>query len=80
METKRTAVEYIERQLILKFILFRLPINDQMELMRSIRYARLMHKEQIKYAYEIGDLNGTATESGHRSISSEEYYNETYGK
>jgi hypothetical protein len=39
-----------------------------------------LEKEQLKDAYEDGDENGRLVEWGYERISSELFYNETYGK
>jgi len=80
METKQTAVEWLEEQFIWM-------IEDGVDwfdafhsVMSKLEKAKQMEKEQIVDAYEAGDGNGTASEWGYDVISSEQYYNETYGK
>lgn len=79
METKQTAVNYIQDKLILNSILFRLSINDQMEIGRIIRYARSMHEKQIKDAF-VECWKANVPDGIECKLDAEQYYNETYGK
>jgi hypothetical protein len=53
---------------------------DKDYLEKIIDQAKQMEKEQLKDAYEDGDENGRLVEWGYERISSELFYNETYGK
>jgi hypothetical protein len=72
MEKKRTAVEWLDSNLI------HAPHSqeDFTHNYRVFEQAKEMHKEQIKDAYEYGNCDW---EFG-IYIKGEQYYNETYGK
>ena len=68
METKKTAVEYLEE----KMFYWLSPAKIE-PLLRYIEQAKAMEKEQIEDAFFDGDNWG-------KHYFPEEYYNETYGK
>ena len=77
METKQTAVEWLEEQFIWM-------IEDGVDwfdafhsVMSKFEQAKQMEKEQIEEAYNNGGEH--YTEYG-KAILGEDYYNETYGK
>lgn len=71
MANKQTSVEWLEEKII------NYDFNQGMAQMRKyILQAKEMHKEQIK----IGYAEGVARAINRKTILSEEYYNETYGK
>lgn len=77
MENKITSVRYIENQLIINSILYRLSFNDQMEIRRIFNAANKIHKEEIKKANIVGMSIGY---NDNVEDLSEKYYKETYGK
>lgn len=74
METKQTAVEWIEKQLDWL-------CNDMSEenRIRLFNQAKQMEKEQIIDAHIYGDENHTFNSSKIEEYAND-YYNETYGK
>jgi ABC-type transporter MlaC component len=78
METKQTAVEWLEQQII-RFHNWKLnPIYDEncfdeIELDKAIKQAKKMEKQQIENAFE----NGMDAVNIHNL---EQYYNETFNK
>lgn len=74
METKQTAIQIAMESYQNDGVSFTDWFMDNSSMLLA------MEKEQIRDAYDEGDGNGTASEWGYERISSEEYYNETYGK
>ena len=66
---KQTAVEYLVEQLIPKAM-----VTYDATTYNAIQQAKAIEKEQIIEAYRKGFINYLP------QTSSEEYYNETYGK
>ena len=65
METKQTAVEWLEEKINLYNFEFGIA-----SMRKYIEYAKQIEKEQIKDAYDEGDI---------QLVNAEQYYNETYG-
>jgi len=66
-DKKQTAVEWLEDMMMVNGFIIPLTLFKQ---------TKQMHKEQIKDAYS----NGVVRHLHSKTILSEEYYNETYGK
>ena len=64
MSKQQTAVEYAVEKLE-KFI----PSGNQLAIEAILEQSKAMEKEQIKYAYDEGDI---------QLVNAEQYYNETY--
>ena len=69
---KQTAVEWLYDTIII----FPESVEDLAHNARSFKQAQQMFEEQIKDAYS----NGVVRHLHSKTILSEEYYNETYGK
>ena len=72
METKQTAVEWLEQELFQRYNF----VDNEF----IFHQAKAMHKEQIKDAYEYGENNIDSDGCHIDKNGAELYYNETYGK
>lgn len=71
METKQTAVEWLEQELFQRYNF----VDNEFILNK----AKAMEKEQIKNAF-VECWNANIHEGIECKLDAEEYYNETYGK
>ena len=73
METKQTAVEWLEE----KINLYDFQVG-MASMRKYIEYAKAMEKEQKKDAYRVGRIDGDIHFEFNHTF--EKYYEETYGK
>ena len=75
METKQTALEWLESQQEIQNMINVYSCDAQLFLRMIFNQAKQMEKEQIKQAFkdchDLGHIYG---------LDTEQYYNETYGK
>jgi hypothetical protein len=74
METKQTAM-----QELIQWLKIGWKDEDVDTVIKKAEQLLEMEKEQLINAYEDGDDNGRLVEWGYQNISSEQFYNETYG-
>jgi hypothetical protein len=75
METKQTAVEWLEDKIN------NYDFNQGMAQMRKyILQAKEMEKEQHDLTFARGSMTGYANANGYEGVDFKQFYNKTYGK